>query len=116
MPPGGEGLTGELKKTLKELGWQLAVDRGPSVVEGILGDQTKLESFNTFNTRYRLSVASSQYDTCILFLARPLMSSPAITYDISFVDNSTGAEVFTLAGNGCQPHVVNKFKRALLEN
>jgi hypothetical protein len=106
VPPGSKGLKGELKKVLFELGWRLSVDRGPSVMEGKLGEDTKIENYDTFNTRYRLHVAASQYDIC-------LNSSPAITYEISFVDNQTGSEVFTIEGNGCQTGAIEEFKKAI---
>src|SRR5664280_177843 len=56
VPPGSKGLRGKLKQVLTEQGWRLSIDRGPSVVEGDLGSKTKLESYDTFNTRYRLHV------------------------------------------------------------
>ena len=62
VPSGSKGLRGKLKQVLTEQGWQLSVDRGPSVVEGDLGSKTKLESYDTFNTRYRLYVAFRQFD------------------------------------------------------
>lgn len=106
VPPGAKGLKGELKSYLAKEGWQLAVYRGPSISEGSLGEQTKIESYDTFNTRYRLMVASFQYDICFNF-------SPAINYEISFIDNKNGSEVFTIAGRGCESGVIQKFKEAL---
>lgn len=110
VPPGSKGLLGKIKQVLVEQGWKLSVDRGPSVVEGELGNKTMLESYNTFNTRYRLYVVSRQYDICLNF-------QPAIIYDISFIDNQTGSEVFTIEGDGCENDAVDKFREAiLLEN
>ncbi len=40
--------------------------------------------------------------------------SPAINYDISFIDNNSGSEVFTLEGKGCQKWVVEEFRKAIL--
>ncbi|MCH9827993.1 MAG: hypothetical protein K0U79_09640 [Gammaproteobacteria bacterium] len=106
VPPGSKGLKGELKKVLLEMGWRLSVDRGPSVVEGDFGETTKLESYDTFNTRYRLHVASSRVDFCFNF-------QPLVVYDISFIDNKTGGEVFTIEGRGCEGGAVDKFGEAL---
>jgi hypothetical protein len=106
VPPGSKGLRGKLKQVLTEQGWRLSIDRGPSVVEGELGSKTKLEAYNTFNTRYRLHVVFSQFDVCLNF-------QPAITYDISFIDNKTGSEVFTIEGKGCEGGAVNKFREAI---
>lgn len=56
VPAGAKGLKGELKKLLSDKGWKLFVYRGPFVTEGTVGAKTKLEKYNTFNTRYRLMV------------------------------------------------------------
>ena len=106
VPPGSSGLRGKLKQVLAEQGWRLSVDKGPAVVEGDLGSKTKLESYDTFNTRYRLYVASRQYDICFNF-------QPYIRYDISFIDNKTGSEVFTIEGKGCEGGAVDKFREAI---
>jgi hypothetical protein len=106
VPPGSEGIKGKLKQVLANDGWQLVVYRGPSVTEGSIGEKTKIEQYATFNSRYRLVAASSQYDLCLNF-------TPAITYDISFIDNKSGSEVFTLSGRGCESGVVEQFVAAL---
>jgi hypothetical protein len=106
VPPGAKGLRGKLKQILTEQGWRLSIDRGPAVVEGDLGSKTKLESYETFNTRYRLYVVSRQFDWC-------LNAQPAVTYDISFIDNKTGSEVFTIEGKGCEGGAVDKFREAI---
>jgi hypothetical protein len=106
VPAGSKGLKGALKKALAEMGWRLAVDRGPSVVEGDLGEKTRLESYDTFNTRYRLREESSQIDVC--FNLQPLYE-----YDITFIDNKAGSEVFTIEGRGCEGGVIAKLREAL---
>jgi hypothetical protein len=106
VPAGSEGLKGKLKQVLANDGWRLVVDRGPDVTQGSVGAETRVEQFSTFKSRYRLMVASNHYDYCVSF-------TPAIAYDVSFVDNETGAEVFTLSGNGCERDVVEKFVSAL---
>lgn len=107
VPPGSEGLKGKLKQALANDGWKLIVYRGPSVTEGEVGEKTKIEHYDTFNSRYRLITSSYQFDLCINGL------TPAITYDISFIDNKSGAEVFTINGRGCEPDAVEKFMNAL---
>lgn len=107
VPPGSEGLKGKLKQALANDGWKLIVYRGPSVTEGEIGEKTKIEHYDTFNSRYRLITSSYQFDLCINGL------TPAIEYDISFIDNKSGAEVFTINGRGCEPDVVEKFMNAL---
>lgn len=106
VPPGSEGLKGKLKQALANDGWKLVVYRGPSVTEGEVGEKTKIEQYDTFNSRYRLIASSYQFDLCLNF-------TPAIKYDISFIDNKSGAEVFTINGRGCEPDAVEKFMDAL---
>lgn len=109
VPTGSKGLKGDIKRLLAQDGWALSVYRGPDVTEGAAGDQVRLEHYDTFNTRYTLFVASSVYDYCMNF-------SPAISYDISLVDNSTGTEVMTMDGNGCESNVAQKFMDNLAGN
>jgi len=106
VPAGSSGLKGELKQFLSTAGWSMAVYRGPEVFEGDIGQDVRIEKSDTFNTRYRLFVTSRRYDWCLNF-------SPAVKYDISFVDNATGSEVFTINGRGCEPDVLKHFQDAL---
>lgn len=106
VPPGSEGLKGKLKQALADDGWKLVVYRGPSVTEGNVGEKTKIEQYDTFNSRYRLIASSYQYDLCLNF-------TPAIKYDVSFIDNKSGAEIFTINGRGCESGAVEKFMEAL---
>ena len=107
VPPGSGGLKGKLKQALANDGWNLVVYKGPSVTEGEIGEKTRIEQYDTFKSRYRLIASSYQFDLCINGF------TPAITYDISFIDNKSGAEAFTINGRGCEPDVVEKFMHAL---
>jgi hypothetical protein len=106
VPIGNSLLTGELKQRLHSDGWRMAVDRGPSVTQGRTGDSTRLESFDTFNTRYRLIVRASRYDYCLHFAS-------AIEYDISLIDNKTGQEVIVQSGRDCVDWAADKFMEKL---
>lgn len=106
VPVGSAGLTGKLKQVLASDGWKLVVYRGPSVTEGNIGEKTRIEQYNTFNSRYRLIASYNQYDLCLNF-------TPAITYDVSFIDNKSGAEIFTINGKGCESGVVETFTDTL---
>jgi hypothetical protein len=106
VQPGSEGIKGKLKQALANDGWSLVVYRGASVMEGEVGEKTKVQQYDTFNSRYRLVASSHQFDVCLNF-------EPAIKYDISFIDNKTGAEVFTIDGKGCESDVVEGFMNAL---
>lgn len=108
VPAGSGGLKGELKKALYQGGWKLVIHRGPSVTEGELGKKTKIEQYDTFNTKYHLIVTSQQVGTCLNF-----GFPPSIFYDISFIDNDSGTEVFTIDGRGCESTVVKKFENIL---
>ena len=102
VPPGSGGLKGDLKKELSAQGWKMSVYSGPEVLEGTSGSNTRLQRYNTFNTRYSLLVQSRQYDLCFNF-------SPAINYELALIDNKSGSEVLTMDGRDCQNNVVQKF-------
>lgn len=109
VPFGSGGLKGALKQALAKDGWKLKVDSGPSVTEGTIGPETRIQQYKTFNSRYRLLVSSRQFDVCLV------TQSPAINFDISFIDNKSGAEVFTMGGTGCESILVEKFINVLHE-
>lgn len=106
VPPGSEGLKGKLKQAMSQDGWRLVVYAGPAIIEGEVGEKTKIQQYDTFKSRYRLVIASYKYDVCLNF-------SPAIQYDVSFIDNQSGAEIFTMNGSGCEDDVVENFMNAL---
>ena len=108
VPTGSEGLRGKVKQVLSDDGWKLMVDKGPNILEGRMSESVKLESYGTFNTRYRMSIKSNQIDLCMGF---PI--SPLLRFDISIVDNKTGSEVMTMSGLDCEPEVVDKFRKAI---
>ncbi|MCB9983723.1 MAG: hypothetical protein H6861_08665 [Rhodospirillales bacterium] len=106
VPAGAQGLKGDIKKALNAEGWKMVVYKGPSVMQGSLGENTRLEKFDTFNTRYTLVMDSNQFDYCLTF-------SPMIRYEISLIDNETGSEVITMDGQGCEDQVAKQFAQAL---
>ncbi len=106
VPAGSKGLKGDLKKGLSDHGWKMSVYSGPEVVEGYQGKNTKLQRYDTFNTRYSLFVESRQYDYCFT-------GSPAVNYELSLIDNKSGSEVVTMDGRNCQDDVVKQFTDAL---
>lgn len=103
---GGGGLNGQLKGILNSRGFKLVVDSGPKVTEGTMGEKTKLVSYETLRTRYRLQVHTLPTDMCIT-------GDPYIIYDVSLVDNQSGSEVFTINGRGCESGAVDAFKSAI---
>ncbi|WP_243041697.1 hypothetical protein [Dyella sedimenti] len=107
VPAGAEGLKGKLKQALAQDGWKLVVYAGPSVTKGTVGAATKIAQYDTFNTRYQLTVSSNQFDWCFKGL------TPDIVYDISVIDTKSGSEVLTVSGKGCEPDAVEAFVSAL---
>ena len=105
VPPGG-GLAAELKDMLNRRGWTLVVDRGPDVIEGQNSGSVNLKSYNTFNTRYRLLLRSSRFDTC-------LGMDGAYSYNMSVIDNKTGRELMVMEGRACESQIKSKFESFL---
>lgn len=102
VPPGGGGLTGQIKSRLAAAGWRMVIDAGPTRTTGTVGTDVSLATADTFNSRYRLALYSDQYDLCLNF-------QPMIRFDISVIDNRTGAEVMTMSGQDCETAVAEKF-------
>ncbi|MCX8519749.1 MAG: hypothetical protein ORN21_06415, partial [Methylophilaceae bacterium] len=109
VPVGSEGLKGKLKQWLITDGWKLFVDKGPQVIQGEANEKFKLEKYDTFNTRYRLLVKSNWLGIC-------LNGTNYVVYDLSVVDNKTGAEAFTMSGDDCESQILEKFKQSFYAN
>lgn len=112
VPAGSSGILGPLKEALQANGWRMVVYQGPVVKEGVTGANTNTKEYQTFNTRYRLLASSVTDPTPCLGAGKSYDS-----YDISFIDNRSGAEVFTLSAdseqNNCEKRIVQLFIRAL---
>jgi hypothetical protein len=106
VPSGSHGLKGKIKKFLSQDGWKISVYRGPKVTKGSLGENTNIEEYDTFNTRYNLHLEYSQYDWCIGSF------DPALNYEVTLIDNNSGSEVIALSGRGCENTIVEKFTEA----
>ena len=106
---GGKSLNGKIKNMLRTEGWQLIVDRGPRITEGEFGEKTKLQEYDSFNSRYRLALAYRRMDIS-------LRLQVIYSYDISLIDNKTGTEVITLSGKGEEDVIVDKLKAAIKDN
>jgi hypothetical protein len=100
---GGSGLLSSIKTSLIQDGWKLAVDRGPSVTETV--SKTKAEHFDTFKTRYRMSVSFRLIDEGHM--------ADIVDYDLSIVDNNTGQEVLTMSGRGEDYKVAELLMKAI---
>jgi len=90
---GGSGLLGRVKSRLRADGWKLAVDRGPEVTQGQIGEQTYLERGSTFKTRYRLDHSVDSGELAV-------NGDMVYRYNFSVVDNLLGEEVLTMHGRG----------------
>lgn len=108
VPIGSKGLKGPLKKTLIAHGWSLVVDRGPEITEGV-GDPNniyKTKTYDNMGARYRLAVGQTWRDAC-------LNGEDYWLYEISFIDNRNGVEVFTMDGQACEQDIIKTFNMAL---
>lgn len=109
VPPGG-GLVAELKDILNKQGWKFVVDRGPDVIEGRNSESVKLMSYNTFNTRYRLMLSATRFDTCLGHM------DGAYNYNMSVIDNKTGQELMVMGGRACESQIKSKFESFITSN
>ncbi len=107
VPVGASPLLGEIKTALSRDGWRMVVDQGPRTTTGSLTPAVHLETADTFRTRYRLQLSERQYDLCII------PGGAAVVYNLSLIDNSTGAEVIAMGGRDCAPTAASKFESAL---
>ncbi len=111
VPAGSKSVKGDIKKILHDNGWRLFVYGGPEVTEvteATIGGK-KVETYNTFNTRYSLHVSSRWHDTCLNLRSY-------ISYEISIIDNKNGSEVIALDGIACQNKIAKVFSKTLQEN
>jgi hypothetical protein len=109
VPTGGAGLTGKLKRALATKGWRTSVADGPTITEGRTGERTFLKTYDTSVTRYSLRTEWSQYDFRIWDF------DPMYHFDISVLDNKTGAEVLTASGSHSGKVIASRFIKALEE-
>jgi hypothetical protein len=109
VPTGGAGLTGKLKRALATKGWRTSVADGPTITEGRTGERTFLKTYDTSVTRYSLRTEWSQYDFRIWDF------DPMYHFDISVLDNKTGAEVLTASGSHSEKVIASRFIKALEE-
>ena len=85
-PPGSIGLLGGFKRALAANGWEIVPPDGPA--------------------RYRLLASSAQFDLCVI-------GGGAYTFNVSIVDNRSGAAMVAMSGSGCESVVLRKFADAL---
>lgn len=85
-PPGSIGLLGGFKRTLTANGWEVVAASAAA--------------------RYRLVATSAQTDLCVI-------GGGAYTFNVSIVDNRSGADVVAMSGSGCESVVLRKFEAAI---
>jgi hypothetical protein len=105
VPAGTSGALGGIKDHLQGAGWTVVVDLGARTVTRRTLSADAAQSGGFQRTRYRLYLRQSQFSTCL--------NGPALSYDLSIVDNSSGTEVLTMAGRECGPDIVSKFAAAI---
>lgn len=105
VPPGSQGLLGELKKCLAKNKWKMKIYRGAVVAEKETDKKSVI--YDTFLARYRLLFTGYIVDFSVRFKAM-------YSYDLSIVDNKTGDEVITMSSPMAEwPSVVRQFDDAL---
>ena len=102
LPVSSSGAMFDIKKYLKENGWVTKVYRGPTKIQGTVGRDTNVQTYDTFNTRYTLSYRFRPYAYSICGLA--------INFSLSVIDNKSGEEVFIVSGETCEDNVIEKFR------
>jgi hypothetical protein len=107
VPAGNSLLIGSIKQRLQMSGWKLVVSGGPLRTVGTVGEKTDIQTSGTFNTRYTLLIRQIQFDMCLI------TQSPAINFDLSLIDNSTGEEILTQGGRDCVLRATDSFIAAL---
>ena len=106
VPPGGGGLAGVLKDRLRQAGWRLSVSAAPLRMTGTLALVAGMSNGREMRTRYQLLVASDNVGVCIF-------DGHMVVYDLSVIDNTTGAEVITESGRECDESAADKVMRIL---
>jgi len=107
--PGNSSLMGGLKHALIENGWQLRVYKGPSVSTGTIGENTYIETHDTFKAKYRLLV---RYDRYTGAACKSDLGSWT-GYEIVIIDNEAGTETFSISGRNNCGTIVDEFMKAL---
>lgn len=104
VPVGGSGLTGLIKRELAKDGWRLAASQGPAVTEVA---PTRRQTYDTFNTRYKLTIYEDHYDWRIPDF------DPMYIHDLSVIDTRTGNEVLLVSGRHAGKVIAKRFVEAL---
>ncbi len=99
---GAAGLKGKIKDTLRQEGWKIRTDAGPTKTTGAVGGDVDLQTSTTFRTRYRMAIDSRRIDTCI-------PSGPLYVFEMAVIDNDTGDEILTMDGRECEDRIVEDF-------
>lgn len=105
--PVGEGkVISPLKDVLRNQGWKVLVKENDQYnTTGTLGLNTQLNTQSISNARYSLLISSQFVENSV--------GVTGYDYQISFVDNKTGEEVFTLHGVDTEDGIANHFSSAL---
>lgn len=106
VPPGLSPTVKIVKKVFSEAGWKTFVTGASIETAGSGGKYVNVNTKAKYPARYAAWVSGNQYDLCLTF-------KPAISYDISIVDNVTGEEVAAFNGRACSDDLEDKIKETL---
>lgn len=110
VPPGGDSIDGSLKKYLSSNGWRMFVyNSDVTKITGDSGKNTSLEERLEFKSRYRIITSWKNTHHC-------LNGDYFVLFDLSFIDNKSGSEVFTMSAEECEGKIVKAFGTTLTGN
>jgi len=92
----------DIKTYLRENGWKTKVCRGPTRTQGKVSQNTDIQRYDTFKTRYTLFYESRRFGICGL--------THLINFNLSVIDNKLGEEIFIVSGEACEGDVIEKFR------
>ena len=92
----------DIKTYLRENGWKTKVCSGPTRTQGKVSQNTDIQRYDTFKTRYTLFYESRRFGICGL--------THLINFNLSVIDNKLGEEIFIVSGEACEGDVIGKFR------
>lgn len=105
--PAGGGFYADIKDIFKRNGWKIVVDKGSDVMEGNIGTRFRIESHDSYKTRYRMAMEYRSSGYCVGYM------EPLYKFNISVIDNGTGEEIFVLDGRSCSSIALEQIESAL---
>jgi len=87
----------DIKTYLRENRWKTKVYRGPTRTQGKVDQNTYIQTYDTFKTRYTLFYESRRFGICGL--------THLINFNLSVIDNKLGEKIFITSEETCEGDV-----------